>query len=290
MADHFLQSHRRLFSLSDIDPSVEFLHHFSGLNPSHQESFALNFQSLIGYPNHNYFPRLADCTGKLETFPGLYMQDDSSLVLNTATANQTISNENDRREKKRKATVASTPQSSSANSSPQVSANGKMVKNNSRKGKKVKNTENEEENEKPREVVHVRAKRGLATDSHSLAERVRREKINERLRCLQDIVPGCYKTMGMAVMLDEIINYVQSLQNQFLSMKLTAASTANDFNSDIDIMQAMQGLPLYILQKVKAPFEALKIQDVASQGLSPAHFAPSHPNFEVYPQLPHKNS
>lgn len=43
---------------------------------------------------------------------------------------------------------------------------------------------------------------------------VRREKINERLRCLQDIVPGCYKTMGLAVMLDEIINYVQSLQNQ----------------------------------------------------------------------------
>ncbi|PKI48323.1 hypothetical protein CRG98_031271 [Punica granatum] len=43
---------------------------------------------------------------------------------------------------------------------------------------------------------------------------VRRGKINERLRCLQDIVPGCYKTMGLAVMLDEIINYVQSLQNQ----------------------------------------------------------------------------
>jgi hypothetical protein len=43
---------------------------------------------------------------------------------------------------------------------------------------------------------------------------VRRGKINERLKCLQDIVPGCYKTMGMATMLDEIINYVQSLQNQ----------------------------------------------------------------------------
>lgn len=28
------------------------------------------------------------------------------------------------------------------------------------------------EEEKPREVVHVRAKRGQATDSHSLAERV----------------------------------------------------------------------------------------------------------------------
>uniref|UniRef100_A0A6N2LRE7 BHLH domain-containing protein n=1 Tax=Salix viminalis TaxID=40686 RepID=A0A6N2LRE7_SALVM len=47
-----------------------------------------------------------------------------------------------------------------------------------------------------------------------LAERIRREKINTKLRCLQDIVPGCHKSMGMAVMLEEIINYVHSLQNQ----------------------------------------------------------------------------
>ncbi|XP_048500481.1 transcription factor bHLH75 isoform X2 [Beta vulgaris subsp. vulgaris] len=71
---------------------------------------------------------------------------------------------------------------------------------------------------------------------------VRRGKINERLRCLQDIVPGCYKTMGMAVMLDEIINYVQSLQNQvdFLSMKLTAASQFHDFNTEAEPMEKKQ--------------------------------------------------
>nr|WDA53395.1 br enhanced expression transcription factor 1 [Erycina pusilla] len=90
--------------------------------------------------------------------------------------------------------------------------------------------------EKEKEVVHVRARRGQATDSHSLAERVRRERINVKMRCLQDLVPGCYKTMGMATMLDEIINYVQSLQNQveFLSMKLSAASTVYDFNLDVE--------------------------------------------------------
>ncbi|KAL9998140.1 putative transcription factor bHLH family [Helianthus debilis subsp. tardiflorus] len=98
--------------------------------------------------------------------------------------------------------------------------------------------------EKPREVVHVRAKRGEATDSHSLAERMRREKINEKLRRLQDLVPGCYKTMGMSVMLDVIINYVRSLQNQieFLSMKLSAASMYYDFNStEMDDMAPMKG-------------------------------------------------
>ncbi|KAK4260832.1 hypothetical protein QN277_003897 [Acacia crassicarpa] len=97
--------------------------------------------------------------------------------------------------------------------------------------------------DKQKEVIQVRAKRGQATDSHSLAERVRRERINEKLRCLQDMVPGCYKTMGMAVMLDVIINYVLSLQQQieFLSMNLSAASMYFDFNTyQLDTVQAMQ--------------------------------------------------
>ncbi|MCO5609359.1 hypothetical protein L7F22_063585 [Adiantum nelumboides] len=74
------------------------------------------------------------------------------------------------------------------------------------------------------DYVHVRARRGQATDSHSLAERVRREKISERMRFLQDLVPGCTKITGKALVLDEIINYVQSLQNQveFLAMRLAA--------------------------------------------------------------------
>ncbi|KNA09119.1 hypothetical protein SOVF_156440 isoform A [Spinacia oleracea] len=113
--------------------------------------------------------------------------------------------------------------------------NKSIVKNKSAAGKKRKRKagEDKEDVEKPKEVIHVRAKRGQATDSHSLAERVRRERINDKLKLLQDLVPGCYKTMGMAVMLDVIINYVQSLQNQieFLSMKLSAASMFYDFNS-----------------------------------------------------------
>ncbi|KAL0919170.1 hypothetical protein M5K25_011246 [Dendrobium thyrsiflorum] len=82
------------------------------------------------------------------------------------------------------------------------------------------------------DYIHVRARRGQATNSHSLAERVRREKISERMKFLQDLVPGCSKITGKAVMLDEIINYVQSLQRQveFLSMKLAAVNPRLDFN------------------------------------------------------------
>ncbi|KAK6133961.1 hypothetical protein DH2020_032302 [Rehmannia glutinosa] len=82
------------------------------------------------------------------------------------------------------------------------------------------------------EYIHIRARRGQATNSHSLAERVRREKISERMKFLQDLVPGCSKVTGKAVMLDEIINYVQSLQRQveFLSMKLATVNPRLDFN------------------------------------------------------------
>ncbi|CAH2044765.1 unnamed protein product [Thlaspi arvense] len=65
--------------------------------------------------------------------------------------------------------------------------------------------------------------------------KVRREKIGERMKLLQDLVPGCNKVTGKALMLDEIINYVQSLQRQveFLSMKLSSVNdTRLDFNVD----------------------------------------------------------
>ena len=43
---------------------------------------------------------------------------------------------------------------------------------------------------------------------------VRRERISERMKYLQGLVPGCSKITGKAGMLEEIINYVQSLQRQ----------------------------------------------------------------------------
>ncbi|GKV10893.1 hypothetical protein SLEP1_g22197 [Rubroshorea leprosula] len=101
----------------------------------------------------------------------------------------------------------------------------------------------------PKDYIHVRARRGQATDSHSLAERVRREKISERMKLLQDLVPGCNKVTGKALMLDEIINYVQSLQSQveFLSMKLASVNTRLDFNIDSlmskDIFQPNNSTP-----------------------------------------------
>ncbi|KAF9616567.1 hypothetical protein IFM89_030334 [Coptis chinensis] len=59
----------------------------------------------------------------------------------------------------------------------------------------------------------VRARRGQATDPHSIAERLRRERIAERMKGLQELVPNANKT-DKASMLDEIIDYVKFLQLQ----------------------------------------------------------------------------
>lgn len=106
----------------------------------------------------------------------------------------------------------------------------KKVKGSNKKSKNAGNQISEEAEKIP--YVHVRARRGQATDSHSLAERARREKINARMKLLQELVPGCSKISGTALVLDEIINHVQSLQRQveFLSMRLAAVNPRIDFN------------------------------------------------------------
>ncbi|KAJ9132859.1 hypothetical protein P3X46_033685 [Hevea brasiliensis] len=120
-----------------------------------------------------------------------------------------------------------------------IEKNNNKSSTTSKNSNKENSAETSKDNSKVTEVqkpeyIHVRVRRGQATDSHSLAERVRREKISERMKYLQDLVPGCNKITGKAGMLDEIINYVQSLQRQveFLSMKLAAVNPRLDFNID----------------------------------------------------------
>ncbi|KAL3623948.1 hypothetical protein CASFOL_032764 [Castilleja foliolosa] len=66
----------------------------------------------------------------------------------------------------------------------------------------------------------ARARRGQATDPHSIAERLRRERIAERMKSLQELVPNANKT-DKASMLDEIIDYVQFLQLQVKALSMS---------------------------------------------------------------------
>ncbi|WJX17656.1 hypothetical protein P8452_07544 [Trifolium repens] len=119
----------------------------------------------------------------------------------------------------------------------------KKVKVSSKKSKSIAD-ENSGNGGDELPYVHVRVRRGQATDSHSLAERARREKINARMKLLQELVPGCNKISGTALVLDKIINHVQSLQHEveILSMKLAAVNPIID--SNLDSILATEGLSL----------------------------------------------
>ncbi|XP_010438382.1 PREDICTED: transcription factor bHLH119-like [Camelina sativa] len=56
-------------------------------------------------------------------------------------------------------------------------------------------------------------KRSRAAEMHNLAERKRREKINERMNALQELIPGSRKS-DRASMLEDVIQFVKKLHSQ----------------------------------------------------------------------------
>ncbi|CDY35224.1 BnaA01g08070D [Brassica napus] len=62
-------------------------------------------------------------------------------------------------------------------------------------------------------------KRSRAAEMHNISERRRREKINEKLKALQELIPRCNKT-DKASMLEDAIEYVKSLQLQIQMMSM----------------------------------------------------------------------
>lgn len=79
----------------------------------------------------------------------------------------------------------------------------------------------------------VRAKRGCATHPRSIAERVRRTRISERMRKLQELVPNSDKqTVNIADMLDEAVEYVKSLQKQVQELAENRAKCTCTHNPD----------------------------------------------------------
>ncbi|WCJ33949.1 basic helix-loop-helix (bHLH) DNA-binding superfamily protein [Euphorbia peplus] len=61
----------------------------------------------------------------------------------------------------------------------------------------------------------IRAKRGCATHPRSIAERLRRTRISERMRKLQELVPNMDKQTNTADMLDLAVDYIKDLQREY---------------------------------------------------------------------------
>ncbi|XP_020089676.1 transcription factor bHLH122-like [Ananas comosus] len=66
----------------------------------------------------------------------------------------------------------------------------------------------------------IRAKRGCATHPRSIAERVRRTRISERMRKLQELVPNMDKQQtSTAEMLDLAVDYIKDLEEKVKTLK-----------------------------------------------------------------------
>ncbi|GJZ95793.1 transcription factor PIF1 [Tanacetum coccineum] len=62
-------------------------------------------------------------------------------------------------------------------------------------------------------------KRSRAAEVHNLSKRRRRDRINEKMKALQELIPRCNKS-DKASMLDEAIEYLKSLQMQVQMMSM----------------------------------------------------------------------
>lgn len=72
---------------------------------------------------------------------------------------------------------------------------------------------------KPSTLQRRSTKRNRAAEVHNLSERRRRDRINEKMRALQELIPNCNKTCK-ASMLDEAIEYLKTLQMQVQIMSI----------------------------------------------------------------------
>ncbi|KAI3826928.1 hypothetical protein L1987_00988 [Smallanthus sonchifolius] len=67
--------------------------------------------------------------------------------------------------------------------------------------------------------TNSRAKRGCATHPRSIAERVRRTRISERMKKLQDLFPNMDKQTSTADMLDMAVQHIKDLQKDVQKLK-----------------------------------------------------------------------
>lgn len=194
MAHHLteeFQSFRPPLPFLDSDLNMEFLTHLSEMIPSVPVT-SFNFQnSFSGGPPDGLFSG----SHVVPEFPGIFLSDSFPAVLQQncdGFVSEDVLKVEMQEQRKRKAVeisgsrvcdVASVGESKKRHVNIYIKpyfhifdsvARSEIINltylQSSGSAKRKKSVEKEDE--KPREVVHVRARRGQATDSHSLAERV----------------------------------------------------------------------------------------------------------------------
>ncbi|KAL5578690.1 hypothetical protein UlMin_011132 [Ulmus minor] len=120
-------------------------------------------------------------------FTGEHSPETSSVLANSSADLGKVKNEPAETDSNPKSSQPLVPNPTVEMKSDKPLGKRKKAKGSSKKSK------NEHKDIEKLPYVHVRARRGQATDNHSLAERARREKINARMNLLQELVPSCNK-------------------------------------------------------------------------------------------------
>uniref|UniRef100_A0A7N0U512 BHLH domain-containing protein n=1 Tax=Kalanchoe fedtschenkoi TaxID=63787 RepID=A0A7N0U512_KALFE len=113
-----------------------------------------------------------------------------------------------------------------------------------RKGREADDTECHSQEDVPKaadakkQVRGSTAKRTRAAEVHNLSERRRRDRINEKMKALQELIPRCNKS-DKASMLDDAIEYLKSLQLQVQMMSMGCGMVPMMFPGMQQYMQPM---------------------------------------------------
>ncbi|XP_047154188.1 transcription factor PIF1-like [Vigna umbellata] len=138
-------------------------------------------------------------------------------------------------------TMASSPGSSSTSGEPVQVAQAEERK---RKGREAEEWDSQSEDvdfeseAKKQARGSTSTKRSRAAEVHNLSERRRRDRINEKMRALQELIPRCNKS-DKASMLDEAISYLKSLQLQVQMMSMGCGMVPMMFPGIQQYMPAM---------------------------------------------------
>ncbi|CAG7881376.1 unnamed protein product [Brassica rapa] len=148
--------------------------------------------------------------------------------------------------------------------------------------------EEEEEEKHTGRKSSASTKRSRAAAIHNQSERKRRDKINQRMKTLQKLVPNSSKT-DKASMLDEVIEYLKQLQAQVCmmsrmnmpSMMLPMSMQQQQQQLQLNLMSSSMGLGL------RMGMPGLGLVDLSSMNRAATATAPNiHANMMQNPFVP----
>ncbi|KZV21519.1 Phytochrome interacting factor 3-like 5 isoform 1, partial [Dorcoceras hygrometricum] len=205
-------------------------------------------------------------------------------------------------------TVSSSPGRSGSSFSANVKANGQIRKPTPAGERKRKSREADnnvcrsEENDyygvgaetkrQGRVSAASSSKRSRAAEVHNLSERRRRDRINEKMRALQQLIPRCNKT-DKASMLDEAIEYLKSLQLQVQMMSSMGCGMVPVMYPGTQRFMPAMGMGMGMdmaMSRPMLPYPSMQLpgSGLPDQATPTAHMGPGFqiPAFHLPPMLP----